>query len=1128
MKFLTLVCSGFGKEDAGFEFADVTQGLTVASGSLSGNFREVLSAVLFGKKQEDIEATAVPGVIELKFSDGDDEYSLARVYADKKEIINFTKNGEEVAIEEVRGTVGDILGRNKEYIMSLGFVTEELSEEFGKNGAKSYVGLIGDAEEKLSACIEKNEEEKIAAEARIANLSEMADGEESVSKSRYAEIDAKIREVERLSEELIAQGGRIKTLKAKQESVDEKIERLYDLDAMAVDIRRLFDFVNRCRKAEQIIKDEEEIERQFENRPEVEDKSDELQAAERKRDTLKSEVENGRQNEKKAESEVLYYADRLAELRDSMLDFVEEVSESGIAAISDETGEYAKQTDDAPKESAKRRKSAEEQRAEKDYAARRKAVEEERAALLLLIENLEEKRRELTYPAAYRKAVIDSARIESRMEKQNVVISESKKRISELETDIAKKSAELEKLDKMSAELEKAGAELLSKIIGDYPSREDAVNADAVRKNKLYSNHIIVKAQAAEIAAVNEKIAKLEQNSEELAEKREKLSAAKTEVEIHKAKLNHKLKLLGDKYNERIAENMYAKDIESLAYGDRCPVCDGYVVRKNANPKFVKVDDILADMDVLRKGVEEDDRKITRILLKLGAYMSAAESSRAYINSLKETAAKKQSLVDALLKECDAESPESLGEALRAAIEKSNELSKNVDLYYDLEGRMASVLEAQERVRFQIKKASEVDLQRQKKIYGDAMADVRVLAEEYKNYSEHLEGKRGTDLLPDLMSVDKELETMDEDISGARQRLAACEKEKNDIDNSLAAFSDSLPEGVDAAAVAGIAAKAVAKKLQYTADEIRKNEKEYENAKARFVAVKRITEDYAEHLSDAEIEVAQLSAQVEFKDVNADLENARKLIRARLKEFGVSDTAGLKDFIVSDEEKEEIDKVVRDYNAEIYMIEEAIKEVEEPEFDVEQAEIENEAARQALRDQMGDLYVERAEVGLKLSRQEKTARQIDEAEREFKKIKRNLQELRTLERTVEDGAINLDLLNGILLEKMSDAAFDMTKGAYRLIKDGDRIALVDEFDGGSVVAENELTTYQKLVRQLAISSVLSDTFDAVLDSDGSPFVIISGEKVTHREAALIVECSRERRLTVVSDSSINNALLEVM
>ncbi len=1130
MKFLTLVCSGFGKEDAGFEFADVTQGLTVASGSLSGSFREVLSAVLFGKKQEDIEETEIPGVIELKFSDDDDEYSLARVYADKKEMVHFTKNGEEVEIEDVHETVGDILGRNRDYLMSLGFVTEELSVEFGKNGVGNYVGLIGDAEEKLSACIEKNEEEKTAVEARIANLGELQEGEQGVSKSHYAEIDARIREVERLSEELIEQGGRIKTLKAKQDSLDEKIARLYDLDAMAVDIRRLFDFVNRCRKAEQIIRDEEELEKQFENRPTVEDKSEELQAAERKRDTLKSEVESGRENEKKAESEVLYYADRLTELRDSMLDFVEEVNQSGIAAIGEDAKEYSKEANGEAAEDnkQKRPKSADEERKTTDYAARLKDVEEERTALLLLIENLEEKRRQLTYPAAYRKAVIDSARIEGRMEKQNVVISESKKRISELEADVSKKKAELERLDKMSAELEKAGAELLAKIVGDYQSREEAVNADAVRKNKLYSNHIIVKEQAAEIAAVNEKIDRLEQNTGELSEKREKLSAAKTEVEIHKAKLNHKLKLLGDKYNERIAENMYAKDIESLAYGDRCPVCDGFVVRKNANPKFVKVDDILADMEILKKGVEEDDAKITRILLKLGAYMSAAESSRAYIISLKDTAEKKQSLVDELLKECDVKSPEELEDALRQAIEKSNELSKNIDLYYDLEGRMASVLEAQERVRFQIKKASEVDLLRQKKIYDDAMADVRDLVEEYKPCSEHLEGKRGTDLLPDLMSVDKELETMDEDISGARQRLAACEKEKNDIENSLAAFTDNIPSGADAAAVAGIAAKAVAKRLQYTADEIRKNEKEYENAKARFVAVKRITEDYAENLADAEIEVAQLSAQVEFKDVNADLENARKLIRARLKEFGVTDTAGLKDFLISDEEKAEIDKVVRDYNAEIYMIEEAIKEVEEPEFDVEQAEIENEAARQALRDQMGGLYVERAEVGLKLMRQEKTARQIDEAERELKKIKRNLHELRTLERTVEDGVINLDLLNGILLEEMSDAAFDMTKGAYRLTKDGDRIALVDEFDGETVIPEDELSTYQRLVRQLAISSVLSDTFDAVLDSDGSPFVIISGDTVTHREAALIVECSRERRLTVVTDKSINDALLEVI
>lgn len=1117
MKFVTLVCSGFGKEDAGFQFDAVTQELTVATGSLSGNFREVLSEVLFGKKQEEIEANEIPGVIELKFSDGDDEYTLARVYADKKEIVNFVKNGKEVEIDNVYETVGDILGRNKDYLMNLGFVTEELSDEFGKNGAEKYVELIGNAEEKLNACIEKNEEKKTSVEAKIESLSELADKEDGVSRSQYAEIEASIREMERLSEELIAQGGRIKAMKAAEESVADKKARLSDLEAMAVDFRRLFDFVAKSRKAEEILEDEAEIDRQYENRPEFEDKSGELTAIEHKRKTLKNEVENGRKNQKKAESEVLYYADKLTELRNSMLSYVEQVSVGGFDAVG------ASGTSHIVYPGA-----GDASGAETDYAKRLKEVEEERDALLLLIENLEEKRRELTYPAAYRKAVIDAARIEGRMEKQNVVISESKKRISELEAEITKKRAELEKLDKMSAELEKAGAELLSKIVGDHQSREEAVNEDAVLKNKLYSNHIIVKEQAAEIAAINEKIAKLEQSAQDLSDKREKLSEAETEVKKHKVKLNHKLKLLGDKYNEKIAENLYARDIEALAYGDRCPVCDGYVVRKNANPKFVKVDDILADMEILRKGVEEDDAKISRILLKRGAYMSAAESSMAYINSLKDTAAKKQALVDALLKECGAGTPEELEEMLRKAIESSKELSKNIDLYYDLEGRMASVLEAQERVRFQIKKASEVDLQRQQKIYEDAMADVKDLVEEYKDDSEYLEEKRGTDLLPDLMSVDKELETIDEDLGGARQRLAACEKEKSDIDKTLSKLNTRLSKGADPVAVAGIGAKALAKKLTITAEEIRKYEKEYEDAKARFVAVKRVTENYAEELSNAEIELARVSAKAEYQDINSDLETAKLSIRARIKQFGVADSSGLAPFILPDEEKEEIDRAIEAYNAEVYMLREAIKEVEEPEFDVEEAEAENEEARKALRDRTRELYADLAEVGLKLQLQEKTARQIEEAERELKKIKRNLHELKTIERTVEDGNINLKMFNDILLEEMSDAAFDMTKGAFRLLKDEGRIALVDEFGGGEVVPENELTGYQKLVRQLAISSVLSDTFDAVLDSDGSPFVILSGEKVTPREAALIVECSKERRLTVVSDSNINNVLLEVI
>lgn len=1115
MKFLTLICSGFGKEDAGFEFDAVTQELTVATGNLRGSFREVLSSVLFGKKKSEIENTEIPGVIELRFSDEDDEYVLARSYENKKEDVSLTKNGEKIFKKDIIATVVELLGRNKTYLESLGFVTEEMSDEFGKNGSEKYVALIGDAEEKLSACIEKNEEEKTAAEARIVNLQELAEGEPSATRSQYAEIEKKIRDAENNNETLIAESGRINAFKASMEGLADKAARLLELEDIAADMRRLGESVAISRKAEAILADEAEIEKRYASRPVYADKGEQLKDAEKRRDALKEEVENGREEQKKAESEVLYYADKLTEKRNEMLKTVEDVNDSGAATLGEDIGIYYKSGGSE---------------AENDYVTRLKEVEEEREALVLLIQNIEEKRRELTYPAAYRKAVIDAARIEGRLEKQNVVISESKKRIEELEAEIAKKTKELEKLDKTSAELEKAGAELLAEIVGVHRSREDAVNEDAVIKNKLYSNHIIVKEQTVEIAAINDKIAKLEQNAEELVEKREKLSAAKTEVEIHKAKLNHKLKLLGDKYNERIAENLYAKEIEALAYGDRCPVCDGFVVRKNAHPKIVRTDDILKDMDVLKKGIEEDDAKITRILLKLGAYMSAAESSAAYVKSLKDTAAKKQELVDALLKECGAKSAEELADALRKAIEQSKELNKNIDLYYDLEGRMASVLEAQERVKFQIKKASEVDLQRQRKIHDDAMADVGELVEEYKANSEVLEEKRGTDLLPDILAVDKELETVDEDLDGARKRLSACEKERDEINASLETLNERLVKksGGDAMAAAGIGARAVAKKLNAAAKEIKQLEKGYEDAKARLVAIKSVTEDNAADLSAVEIEIARLSAGEEYREANDDLENERAEIRTRLKEFDLPDTAGLAAYVMTDDMKAEIENTLEEFNGELYMLRAAIKDAADPTFDADAAEEANDAARRMLRDEIRKLYAEQAEVGLKLSRQEKTARQIDEEERHLKVVKRNLKELKIIESTVENGEINIAKLDEILLGEMSDAAFDMTKGAYRLVKDGDRIAVVDEFAGGETIAEDDITNYHKLVRQLAVSSVLSDTFDAVLDSDGSPFIILSGEKVSAREAALIVECSKERRLTVVSDGSINRALLEVI
>ncbi len=1117
MKLKNLTVKGFGQNDVIFDFENINETLTIAIGDYEKLFVNSLVSAMFGLDAEQKAAIEIGGTYYLTFEHDDKEYVVVRDYSQKSEKVVVVCDGEEIALDVYTGILNKAIKRDQFLFEKLGFVTSKIITELSEQGLVEYLSEIDNVEKRIESSYEDHVAHMLALEEKLVHLSNFNDDAAAGGRNALVELDRDIATIEQTIDVITEEIAKQNTAIENQALAINTAQKFVELEEIEPEMNLIYDLVIKSREAKAILDMEANIVSAADFRPELIRTEGDVAVINAKVENLNQQIVRFSEEQRKAEGEVIYYAEKLQEIRGDVHGLVE-VTASGVTEdVETEVSEYYEEFRNA--------KNA--------YAERLKAVEIERAALYEHISELEDKRNRINYPVAYRKAVIDAVTLEDRMVKLAQIVEKEEAIIRDVEDDIKKKNAELEKLSAKAIDLEKAAAELLGQVVGEYDSKEARLNAENVERNKLYSNHIIVSDQLAEVKAIDEKIKKLEAGQQDFVDKRTKLNDAKVDVELHKAKLNKRLRQMEAKYNERIAENLYAQQIEALSYGDRCPICDGFVIKKNAKLRFMKMDDILQDMEAIKKAIEEDDAKIARVLLKLGAYMSATASGEAYINSLKDTRTKKLEMVVSLCKECGVKDAAELTEKLRASIATQQKMTEDLDFYHDLEGRLASVLEAKSRVAFQIKKMVEIDLSRHQKLLDETKSAIREAVDEYRPLMKILGDKKGKDVLPQLMVVDKELETIALDMESARKRLAATDQEKEDISKTLAVFEGrDLPIGDnnESVNVAGLGAKVIARRLKAMTDEIRKYEEEYENAKVRFVAAKRIVDNYSQEKYVLEKELIQHNA-VERAMGGTSVQNDKvsaieKEIAERTQAMGASSTAELKDYLMSTEEEKALEMLINEYRGELYTMRSAMENVLEK-MTEEDTETDWRAERSMLKASLAEMYQDRATLKIALEMSEKNDRTKQETERQLKKTKANIRELEAIKNLVVDGKLDEMALFLRVLNAASTNAFNMSKGAISLELTSQGIQVIDNINEANV-EEASLTEYQKTVRKLALFAAVADVFDAILNSDTDVYFVLNDEDISPAFAELAVNFSRDRNMTLVADESVKFALVEVL
>ncbi len=1092
------------KNVAEFEFERINDSLSVAIGNNDKVFREGLSGAFFGVGDNG----AVPfKFIRLLFEDKGKECVLVRAYDKDGEKSVYTENGVEKPLDDFYSVLKRTYKCSPELLSKYIFASENVVDDVLSQGVAGYLSLIPDIENRIESSYAGAKERESALEEKLVHLANF----EGVGGGRNAlvELDKDIHTLENALDNISEDIARGESESKIGYDMLQNASRLKELEDIEQDMGRIDEYVALSRRAKSVLDLEARSIKLRSASTSVRSESD-IALLKAKVENLNRQIVRFEEEQRKAEGEVVYYADKLQTLRGDVKGLVEVTASGATDDVEDEVGEYYEEF----------------KKTKESYEERLRAVELERDALFEHIAELEGRRGKISYPVSYRKAVLDALNLEDKMTELSALADKEEKLVAELSADIEKKEEELDKLSSKALDLETAAAELLKEIIGDYPDKEEKLNSDSVERNRLYSNHIIVNEQVQEIKAIEDKIKKLQESQKDFIDKRSRLNDAKVEVEIHRAKLNKRLRQMEDKYNERIAENLYAQQIESLNYGDRCPICDGFVIKKNAKLRFMKMDDILADMEALKKAIEEDDAKISRILLKLGAYMSASASSEAYVNSLIDTKQKKQEAIDAFCRESGVQTPPELSDKLRKVIEEQRDTNEKLDKYHDLEGRLASVLEAKGRVSFQIKKLKELELVRHQKALDEYKARVRAAVDEYRPVMKILDGAKGKEQYPRLMLVDKELETISEDLESARKRLAAADSEREDINKTLAIFDGrDLPIGDDGqnVNVAGLGAKVIARRLKAMTDEIKKNEEAYENAKVRFVAAKRVVDNYSKEKYNLEKDIL-LSDEKEKVVVGTD-DSLRKEIEAELKSLGVNSVEELNDMVISDDDEKALEAILSGFRGELNALRGAVNAVVDrtPEYDVDELK----DRRKEIRAAISDMYLKRATLKMGIEASERNDRQKDETNYALKRVRADIRELETIKTYVEDGSLNMMSLFVRLLQDASVTAYGMTKGAYSLEINERGLEVIDNINAVPI-AESDLDDYRRAVRYLAISSRLSSVINSILDVDTPLFFTLPSAEVNKEYAELAINLAKETPVSVVADADIKPVLSEVL
>lgn len=870
--------NAFG-EDGTFSFSVSDGRISVAEIFPDGAAARALETAAYGADERDFAELDNAEII-LEFELGEAVYRLTRTYRDGGEATELSSEEGETTLtlspKKTKEILKAVFGKkNAAFTDASEYLKNALSER--APSAAEILEKQREAEEKQF----RAEEEMRAVELLSARI----------GTPQFPEIDLDAIEAER--ESVIAQLRRAAEKERVAKEAKDAKDALTEFISKNGDVMRLQETLNRDDRLREA---RAETEKREAARKEAEQLKVSLSELGSKSDAVRKKSLGGDEAEKECEADFILKSERVNALRKKFMD--------EMCASDDENSEIRRSLDAYY--------AANDPRIQ-ELNKKKKRLDNEYEALLLSITSLENKKKGLVRPMSYKKAVIDGTVLEYKIEKLTAAIEDGNRRSGELQLEISAKEEDIRDAEAEFKRKTLEKAELTSRLLkGKFPTLEEAINADQALKNEVYAAFVTAENLTAEIDALNEKIANLKRQNGENDEKRKELQNAKTEIEVRLVKLKHKKESYENEYRGKCAQNLFAEEAEKLRFGDRCPVCDSYVVKKNEITKTT-TEATSENIRKVQSEIVENEKRLDRILLKLGAYLSTEASGDAYIVSLQNTLVKKESLLKRIYRSFGAENKDEFGKAIEKIGAESASFNEGILKLNEIGGSIAAESEKKNVLQNAVLQLSGRESKRIRAIVEASQTELEIALQEYRKLMPVFGGRPAKELLSGSLIDDIELETVDGDLVSQTKNFREVTVQKIETDRILILLKNKLISDLkdtEAESALDVALRETSRKAKESARELDEAEAALEDAKLKLAAVRRVNRNAEKEIYGADTSAAAIRLKIAAAEASA-VESDAKAAEI-LEAVGVTEEK-LSASILSNAERNKAEKTLREF-----------------------------------------------------------------------------------------------------------------------------------------------------------------------------------------------------------------------
>ena len=1114
MKLINLVFQGITGREENYDFGNKAAGCTVLQDADKSALTKALSFAFYGSV--DPENYDLPLVVNVKFMLDDVEYDLTRALVREES----GAVSEKVALSDLND--GVIYGEGKEDIDAYLLAKVGLDKDAFEKLLfidEDYTAPIGDVVIARESFIAEQiaslaTSQKVSSKYNELKADEDAlltyvDSIESVTRDEIKEqqlnvdneklsLDALRNQIEEVNVEIL----NAEKYREELDSYNDANAKMEVLLSREADMAELADKAARSEQAKEIaqvfLKYQDTMRGLQEEEASIVAQTQEL-------DALEAKIAEGKDSEKLLGDEYVAANLRSNELNAKMREIIKEgsVNPKNVKIKEIIESYYAESAPEIAELSQKQKELA------PKYEALQKSVNE-----------LVERKLAIRESAEYKRAVQDGAVLEGNMAQLESSLKESHERVEALEkrrADLYDKNVEYASQAKtLSQEVNK----LEKEIKGDNGSVQDTINQDALYKQTLYTKHLFVSDHEVALDAVEKKIESVKKAAEGYSEKYNTLTKRKAEVLVHRGKLQDKLDLLNEKLMEYLSFNRLRDISNDIAYGTRCPVCDGFVATKKELP----LRDTKA-LDDQIKAVEGEIKKDDEILMgaesNIGRYQAASAVSSQYLESLIATKNEHEKAIKGVLAEYKVGTIQELFDLARKAIADSNLLIQKVDYYNKKKAELQKIQEANNLVVEQIKNIDSVSLPQELEISHTLENLLVETKAEYDSMSSYYKDKDAITLLQELQVTESEYEKVEKEIETKEEEMVAVKAELDDVSERLQALTARtivVAEGDQELTYSEVVTKSYSDLLSAICAEIDKAEETKERAKLRLQGLKKVVGDMeSERDTLRETIIARVASLESAQDTVAELYAEYE---KRFDEIGIKTESDLNAIIMGDDELESAKQLIFAYDEDVAVTRDEIKTLNES-INAHIGYYENYEANVALLENLRNQEVE-AVLALSNSQaqlQDMEYRYVEliNSNKSLAFIQGKIKGIDDLSKAIKEGALIASDLASLIVERANAIVKLSSKNRY-YVGESQEGKLVLMVAGKNKARVDKLTKEESVLLPFAIAKAYNEIMVELLAGDTLCVKVVSGDKSDKASIAPVVEYSKEKEMVIIPES----------